>query len=135
MNENRTPLKGLPALVYQEGLGTDCSSRGISATATEATVIGPIFAATPERLAVHIIKRDNRFGATCQPNPCTPGTTGLAVHVRRRVHFQFRLTVPRRHRLLRSRAVVRPPRVGKTGGRTLAAGHRGRSAAHGQVAL
>jgi hypothetical protein len=77
MNENRTPLKGLTALIYRDALGIDFSNRGISAIATEVTVIGPgidpIFEATPERPAVRIIKGDNANGATYHAEPLHTG--------------------------------------------------------------
>lgn len=77
MNENRTPLKGLPALIYRDGLGIDFSNRGISTTATEVVVVGPgidrIFEATGERPAVRIIKRDHANGATCHAEPLHTG--------------------------------------------------------------
>ena len=77
MNENRTPLKGLPALIYRDRTGVDCSNRGISATAREGVVVGPgidpVFEATPERPAVRIIKQDNANGATYHAEPLHTG--------------------------------------------------------------
>ena len=69
-------MKGLTALIYRDALGIDFSNRGISATATEVTVIGPgidpIFEATAERPAVRIIKRENANGATYHAEPLPP---------------------------------------------------------------
>ncbi|GAA2132192.1 hypothetical protein GCM10009825_14260 [Arthrobacter humicola] len=73
MNDNPTPLKGLTALIYRDALGIDFSNRGISATATEVTVVGPgidpIFEATAERPAVRIIRREHANGAIYHAEP------------------------------------------------------------------
>lgn len=73
MTGNPAPLKGLTALIYRDALGIDYSNRGISATATEVTVVGPgidpVFEATEQRPAVRIIKRENANEATYHAEP------------------------------------------------------------------
>ena len=73
MNNENAPARGITALIYRDALGIDFSNRGISATSTEVTVIGPgidpVFEATAERPAVRIIKREHANGATYHAEP------------------------------------------------------------------
>jgi hypothetical protein len=73
MSNDTAPLKGITALVYRDGLGIDFSNRGISATATEVTVVGPgidpIVAPAQERPAVRIIKREGLSGPVYHAEP------------------------------------------------------------------
>jgi hypothetical protein len=73
MSNETAPLKGITALIYRDALGIDYSNRGISATVTEVTVIGPgiapVFEPTDERPAVHIIRRENASGTIYLAEP------------------------------------------------------------------
>jgi len=76
MSNDTTPAKGITALVYRDALGTDFSNRGISARAMEVTVIGegidPVFAPTPERPAVRLVKNKHFQDATVHAEPVAP---------------------------------------------------------------
>lgn len=73
MNNETAPLKGITALIYRDALGIDFSNRGISATITEVTVVGPgidpIFEPTNERPAVRIVRRENASGGIYHAEP------------------------------------------------------------------
>ena len=73
MNNDTTAPKGITALIYRDALGIDFSNRGISATVTEVTVVGPgidpVFEATDERPAVRIVKRENASGTIYHAEP------------------------------------------------------------------
>jgi hypothetical protein len=70
---NAEPVRGVTALIYRDQLGLDYSNRGISATATEVVVVGPgidpIFAASVERPAVRIIRREHASGTIYHAEP------------------------------------------------------------------